>query len=194
METFVRTVSEMEDTILVPSRLLDLSVGDSTDTIYLKNKQGGTIKEKFANTDLYRLYNIVNQMKVELLWSQEPGKLSCHEQDESSHRTALASDGAIRLGHNRCPSTTSIQSVKSASSITSITTASSASDCDSDNGIEMDSGLDNEEINNREQLAANQAAENFRRHLRGLHRSIERMTEAAQYLTQRYQADVGGQV
>lgn len=187
MEKFVRTVSEMEDTILVPSRLLDLSVGDAGDTVSMKGKRGTTIKDTLTNTDLYRLYNIVNQMKVELLWSQEcfrPG----HGEEECVHKVTPISnsiDNGARLGHARCPSTTSMQSVQSASSI-----VSTSSDSDSDTGIENDSGLENEEGID----LANVEAENFRRHLRGLHRSINRMTEAAQYLTLRYQADVGGQV
>ena len=179
METFVRTVNEMKETILVPSRLLDLAVGDDADTICLKSHRhsSATIKDTLGNTDLYRLYNIINQMKVELLWSKESSANS--ESDEQK---------ADRLGHVRCPSTTSMQSVQSASSIASST--SSSSDSDSDAVIENDSGLESED-NDR---LANQAAENFRRHLRGLHRSINRMTEAAEYLTLRYQADVGGQV
>lgn len=167
MEKFVKTVNEMEETILVPSRLLDLMVGDTGDRVSLKGKRGSMVKDTLANTDLYRLYNIISQMKVELLWSQdnlgEP-----EEHDEPSQR----------LGHARCPSTTSMQSVQS---------ASTSSDSESDAGIENDSGLENEE-------GANAAAESFRRHLRGLHRSIQRMTLAAEYLTLRYQADVGGQV
>lgn len=74
MEKFVKTVNEMEETILVPSRLLDLSVGDATDAICQKAEKHGcanSIKDSLSKTDLYRLYNIVNQMKVELLWSQE---------------------------------------------------------------------------------------------------------------------------
>ncbi|EFN85165.1 hypothetical protein EAI_01249 [Harpegnathos saltator] len=172
MEKFVRTVNEMEDTILVPSRLLDLSVGDGGDTMCMKGKRGHTVKDTLANTDLYRLYNIINQMKTELLCPSE--------------LTAQQHPGTIgRLGHARCPSTTSMQSVQSASSIVS------TSDSDSEVGIEIDSGLEGEEC---AADLASIAAENFRRHLRGLHRSIARMTEAAEYLTLRYQADVGGQV
>lgn len=66
----MRTVNEMEETILVPSRLLDLAVGDASDTISQKSEKHG-VKDRLSNTDLYRLYNIVNQMKVELLWSQD---------------------------------------------------------------------------------------------------------------------------
>ncbi|KMR04749.1 mid1-interacting protein 1 [Lasius niger] len=194
MEKFVRTVSEMEDTILVPSRLLDLSVGDAGDTICMKGKRGYTVQDTLANTDLYRLYNIINQMKIELLWSQEPTR--GNEADDQllikSHPIGSPSaelhhypvvTGA-RLGHVRCPSTTSMQSVQSASSI------ASTSDSDSEVGIEIDSGLEGEECAD----LASIAAQNFKRHLRGLHRSIARMTEAAEYLTLRYQADVGGQV
>ncbi|XP_058804948.1 uncharacterized protein LOC131672039 isoform X2 [Phymastichus coffea] len=194
MERFVRTVNEMEETILVPSRLLDLAVGDASDTICQKECRNGssTIKSNLNNTDLYRLYNIVNQMKIELLWSQEnPAQNLADEQQEQEAQRNKAQVAAMehaRLGHARCPSTTSMQSVQSASSMVS---SSSASDSDSDTGIENDSGLESEEPSDR---LANLAAEQFRRHLHGLHRSINRMTEAAEYLTLRYQADVGGQV
>lgn len=188
----MRTVSEMEDTILVPSRLLDLSVGDADDTICMKGKRGCTVKDTLANTDLYRLYNIINQMKIELLWSQEPTvtddqmPIKSHPvgspSAELAHHHPAAMTGS-RLGHVRCPSTTSMQSVQSTSSI------AWTSDSDSENGIEIDSGLEGEECD-----LASIAAENFKRHLRGLHSSIARMTEAAEYLTLRYQADMGGQV
>ncbi|XP_011505876.1 PREDICTED: uncharacterized protein LOC105368550 isoform X2 [Ceratosolen solmsi marchali] len=192
MEKFVRTVNEMEETILVPSRLLDLAVGDDTDTISEKADKHGcnSIKDSLCNTDLYRLYNIVNQMKVELLWSQEnPTEFLADElQEPQRAKVQVAAMEHARLGHARCPSTTSMQSLQSASSLV---LSSSASDSDSDTGIENDSGLESEEPSDR---LANLAAENFRRHLRGLHRSISHMTEAAEYLTLRYQADVGGQV
>lgn len=112
-------------------------------------------------------------------------------QDQESQRAKaqVAAQEHARLGHARCPSTTSMQSVQSASSMVS---SSSVSDSDSDTGIENDSGMESED--QPSDRLANLAADNFRRHLRGLHRSIARMTEAAEYLTLRYQADVGGQV
>ncbi|KAJ8680709.1 hypothetical protein QAD02_016496 [Eretmocerus hayati] len=209
MEKFVKAVNEMEETILVPSRLLDLAVGDANDTICPKagivkggNVSGSgvtSIKDSLSNTDLYRLYNIVNQMKVELLWSQDSADESRDEealdqQQQQQQQESLAQHRAKAqaAGHARCPSTTSMQSLQSASSLISATSSSgSASDSDSDLGIENDSGLESEEPSDR---LANLAADDFRRHLRGLHRSISRMTEAAEYLTLRYQADVGGQV
>ncbi|XP_057326168.1 uncharacterized protein LOC130668105 [Microplitis mediator] len=208
MEKFVKAVNEMEETILVPSRLLDLAVGDAGDTVCQKGKS--TIKDTMPNTDLYRLYNIVNTLKLELLWSQkssiEAQDEETEEEDNNNRRvvksrpatipstatttvtansTPSAESAAVRLGHTRCPSTTSMQSASSV--ISSI----SSSDSDSDMGVENDSGLESEDQPDR---FANQAADNFRRHLRGLHRSIKRMTQAAEYLSLRYQADVGGQV
>lgn len=46
MERFVDAVQDMEQTILVPSRLIDLKVGDESDTIDSKPKD--------MSTDLYR--------------------------------------------------------------------------------------------------------------------------------------------
>lgn len=226
MEKFVKAVNEMEETILVPSRLLDLAVGDAGDTVCQKGKS--TIKDTMPNTDLYRLYNIVNTLKLELLWSQKSSieaQDEENEEEDNNNRRAVKSrpatipstattsltanstnsttltgitpssvtsvtdksveSAAVRLGHTRCPSTTSMQSASSV--ISSI----SSSDSDSDMGVENDSGLESEDQPDR---FANQAADNFRRHLRGLHRSIKRMTQAAEYLSLRYQADVGGQV
>lgn len=202
MEKFVKAVNEMEETILVPSRLLDLAVGDSSDTVSQKGLTN--INTTMPHTDLYRLYNIVNKMKLELLWSQKSSADENNDDEEidiDDRRTTKSSSASltttttatstdhVRLGHARCPSTTSMQSVQSASSL--ISSSSSSSDTDSDVGIEIDSGMETEDTINDKY--ANQAAENFRRHLHGLHRSIKRMTNAAEYLTLRYQADVGGQ-
>lgn len=199
MEKFVKAVNEMEETILVPSRLLDLAVGDSGDTVSQKGLSN--INTTMPHTDLYRLYTIVNKMKLELLWSQKSTDESLCDDistaaaaDNDDRRvkvrttTTTNDNNNVRLGHARCPSTTSMQSMQSASSLVS---SSSSCDSDSDVGIEIDSGMETEDsINDR---FANQAAENFQRHLHGLHRSIKRMTNAAEYLTLRYQADVGGQ-
>lgn len=170
MEQFIRKVSEMEETILIPSRLLDLTAGDSDDRVKLEGKRGSIIKSTLVNTDLYRLYNIIIQMKIELLWSQ----------DHSNDIQELEEDivPSQKFKHARCPSSTSIQSVQS---------VSTSSDSESDPGIEKDSGVETED-------SANATAKSFERHLRGLHRSIQRMTLAAEYLTMRYQADVGDQI
>ncbi|KAK6619756.1 hypothetical protein RUM43_012520 [Polyplax serrata] len=83
--------------------------------------------------------------------------------------------------HQRRPSTGSLISTHSMTSM-------SLSDTDSEAGNENDSGIeDGNSVDPTVQIALN-----FRRHLTGLHKSLEQMTQAASYLTQRYQHDVGG--
>lgn len=85
--------------------------------------------------------------------------------------------------HQRRPSTGSLISTHSMTSM-------SMSDTDSEAGNENDSGIeDGNAVDPTLQVAAN-----FRKHLMGLHKSLEQITQAASYLTQRYQHDVGGNV
>lgn len=66
MEKFVSAVQEMDETILVPCRLMDLKVGDSAD-----KEDGKTMVHQLMNhADLYSLYTMVNAVKNELLWGQ----------------------------------------------------------------------------------------------------------------------------
>uniref|UniRef100_A0A182STJ9 Uncharacterized protein n=1 Tax=Anopheles maculatus TaxID=74869 RepID=A0A182STJ9_9DIPT len=83
-------------------------------------------------------------------------------------------------GHNRRPSTVSVASSNSASTL---------SDSDSETSAENDSGIESE--GNQEQDRSTELAKQFRTHLIGLYRSLEQMSEAANYLTARYQSDVG---
>lgn len=108
MEKFVRTVNEMEETILVPSRLLDLSVGDDTDAICQKTGKHASIKDTLSKTDLYRLYNIVNQTKVELLWSQDNSAELLADDDNQQVRSLLRPSVFLppSLAHRTCARTT----------------------------------------------------------------------------------------
>jgi hypothetical protein len=78
--------------------------------------------------------------------------------------------------------------------MTSTNSTTSISDSESDAGNENDSGIEAEDNNGQGPDYSLQVAEDFRRHLHGLHHSLQQMTEAAVYLTQRYQNDVGGAV
>lgn len=67
----------------------------------------------------------------------------------------------------------------------------SDSDSEAGSGNENDSGI--EEVV-QEECRTERIADDFQRHLTGLTRSLKEMTEAAQYLTWRYQHDIGGPV
>jgi len=223
MEKFVSTVQEMDETILVPCRLMDLKVGDSSDKI-VEGEAKSEIHSMLNHADLYSLYTMVNAVKNELLWGQnstpsgEPSNLfvpgvingtnyipsgvtslppshsspncinySSLPEIKTHSRNSSASnikpEKQIHQNHQRRPSTGSLISTHSLTSV-------SLSDTDSETGNENDSGI--EDANQVDPTL--QIALNFRRHLNGLYKSLEQMTSAASYLTQRYQHDVGGNV
>jgi len=178
MEKFVQAVQEMDETILVPSRLMDLQVGDGGDTIGLKTTSKRGEKDGLSTTDLYRLYTMVNCVKNELLWGAE-GSHSTYDEEPLSPPVTTK-------GHVRRPSTASVASTQSA--------GSNLSDTDSETGNENDSGIEAEGEGPPKSDYTLKIEESFRRHLYGLQRSLKQMTEAATYLTKRYQSDIGGAV
>ncbi|KAK1129863.1 hypothetical protein K0M31_019569 [Melipona bicolor] len=167
IERFIRTVREMEDTILIPSRLLDLTVGDSQDKFQLEDKRSSVIKATLANADLYRLYNIISQMKVEVLWSQD------HMNNAQNLQENPALQKFIRARNSNSTSMHSVQSVCTCNSEFDIVT-------------ENDSETENED-------SVSVAARCFKRHLHGLHHNIEKMILAAEYLILRYQTAIDSQ-
>lgn len=71
MEKFVSTVQEMDETILVPCRLMDLKVGDSSDQLASTEGCKSEVQAVMNHADLYSLYTMVNAVKNELLWGQK---------------------------------------------------------------------------------------------------------------------------
>jgi hypothetical protein len=86
-------------------------------------------------------------------------------------------------GHVRRPSTVSVSSSNSSTS----TISDSESEVSSN---ENDSGIESENQQNKDRSL--EVAKQFRTHLLGLYKSLEQMTDAASYLTARYQSDMGG--
>ncbi|KAL1123389.1 hypothetical protein AAG570_002470 [Ranatra chinensis] len=164
MEKFVDAVRDMDETILVPSRLMDLRVGRSSE------------REGLKSTDLFRLYSMVNCVRNQLMW----GANDCPApEEEAPHQQQR-----IGKGHVRRPSTASVASTNSA--------VSTMSDTDSEAGNENDSGIEAEgDPASALPAYTHKMEECFRKHLYGLHRSLQQMTDAATYLTKRYQNDIG---
>ncbi|XP_067011156.1 mid1-interacting protein 1-like [Anabrus simplex] len=185
MEKFVKAVNDMDETILVPCRLMDLKVGDAGDTVEVKSSKHSR-KSGIRDMDLFNLYNMINSVKNELLWGQNKVP------DEDEKETTLVPvppsasiSTSSGKGHVRRPSTVSMASTNSVASI---------SDTDSETGNENDSGIEAEDPASQVPDQSEIIASNFRRHLRGLYRSLEQLTDAASYLSTRYQNDVGGAV
>lgn len=83
-------------------------------------------------------------------------------------------------GHVRRPSTASVASSNSATTL---------SDSDSEISTENDSGIESECKHGTDK--SHDLAKQYRKHLLGLYRCLEQMTDAANYLTARYQSDIG---
>ncbi|XP_050075282.1 WD repeat-containing protein 91 homolog [Anopheles maculipalpis] len=247
MEKFVKNVNAMDETILVPCRLMDRKVGDATDTVPVapkaqhhgahhgKKSNRASIREVLNTSELFQLYNMLKLVKVDLLWGRQDAEDNVEESvvkgcatkksasssktnsnntdttgtNTSSTANSTSSNATTDVttansntgtsvtgsekvdanspapmtsakGHNRRPSTVSVASSNSASTL---------SDSDSETSAENDSGIESE--GNQEQDRSAELAKQFRTHLIGLYRSLEQMSEAANYLTARYQSDVG---
>lgn len=204
MEKFVKTVNVMDETILVPCRLMDRKVGDSTDTMpveqqkqhsYHVKKSGKVSVQDVLNTsDLFKLYNMLNVVKVDLLWGRQDAEEASETQmgsttdnsdvrykqkstspapeqqtqNMSSASSSASDSGSSIKGHIRRPSTVSMASSNSGSTL---------SDSESEISAENDSGIESE--SNVDQDKSTELAKQFRTHLLGLYRSLEQMTEAA---------------
>ncbi|KAM7344827.1 uncharacterized protein ACRADG_011389 [Cochliomyia hominivorax] len=243
MEKFVKTVNIMDETILVPCRLMDRQVGDSTDIIPTPGKDvtsnqhsfipyangrrnpvnSKNVHEFLNSSELFNLYNMLNALKNDLLWTGKDDSKDIDEQqilienredktenistnNVNSISTSFLTNNSITKGHIRRPST---------ASMASITSVSQMSDTESDISQENDSGVESEFNKNgigsdttssssedghmqSKKLInpdkATELAQRCRRHLNGLYQCLEQMTEAANYLTARYQNDIGGSV
>ncbi|XP_050089989.1 uncharacterized protein LOC126574081 [Anopheles aquasalis] len=259
MEKFVKNVNTMDETILVPCRLMDRKVGDATDTVPLapkaqhsgahhgKKTNRASIREVLNTSELFQLYNMLKLVKVDLLWGRQDADDAVDEAvvmgaTTSTTTTAAATtkttskgrnssiseqqqpltregspvatekaDATTSASNNSNSSTSSSNNSNSSSSgspaavssgtpkghtrrpstvsVTSSNSASTLSDSESEASAENDSGIESE--GNQEQDRSAELAKQFRTHLLGLYRSLEQMSEAANYLTTRYQSDVG---
>lgn len=182
MEKFVKTVNKMDETILVPCRMMDQKVGDEDDpssVLNPKSKSAHTVHQILNSADLFELYTMLNGVKDGLLW----GQIEDHAEKLNLTPTVSTPATSMIKGHIRRPSSVSVASTNSSSTL---------SDTDSESGvIENDSGIEEASI---EEVKVDKIAQDFKRHLHGLTNSLRQMTEAAQYLTWRYQYDIGGPI
>lgn len=123
----------------------------------------------------------INTESPKIVDSQSQSQQSGTTQHQLSVTSSTINDASSAKGHIRRPSTVSTISTNSA--------ASTISDTDSEVSNENDSGIESE--SNQERDKSIELAKQFRTHLHGLYKCLEQMTDAANYLTARYQNDVG---
>lgn len=176
-------------------------------------KRKESIRDQMVNTDLFNLYTMLQNLKLDLLWSRNGAETETPEptEDELPEQNYDGVSGATSVvksveksqspsqdatsetgqkgttteskGHIRRPSTVSVSSSNS--------TASTISDSDSEvSSNENDSGIESE--NQPEKDKCLEISRQFRSNLVCLYKSLEQMTEAGNYLIARYQSDIGG--
>ncbi|XP_055839762.1 metabotropic glutamate receptor-like protein P [Episyrphus balteatus] len=237
MEKFVKTVNQMDETILVPCRLMDRQVGDSTDIVQAPSKNSTSnqltlnntfdcngkahkkrsknIHEFLNSAELFNLYTTLNSLKNDLLWNRTDDNEEdegINRSEENSINNELSSNSGSTNSLSSPASSTSSSSntsttIKghvrrpSTASMTSTTSVSNLSDSESEISNENDSGVESEGNCGNSQKGvssktastdkATELARQCRRHLAGLYHCLEQMTEASNYLTARYQNDIG---
>ncbi|EDW02530.1 dentin sialophosphoprotein [Drosophila grimshawi] len=241
MEKFVKTVNTMDDTILVPCRLMDRQIGDSTDIIPASGKDttanqltkcsGVHRSERSKNvhdflnaSELFNLYTMLNSLKKDLLWTanqdddleatEEQSQQQQQQQQQQLSQVETKTESNTSNSSSRSSSNTTTSNGgkghvrrTSTASMMSTTSVSNMSDSDSDMSNEIDSGLesdgnksDNAQSTDGSDIVdacqkssdkATELAKRCKRHLNGLYQCLEQMTEAANYLTARYQSDIG---
>ncbi|XP_067631226.1 uncharacterized protein [Eurosta solidaginis] len=114
-------------------------------------------------------------------------------------------------GHNRRPSNVSVASIVSTTSVCNLSDAESEISQENDSGMESEGHKSDNQPSSTESVSgsddtdsraaavansntnadkATELAKRCRRHLNGLYQCLEQMTEAAHYLTVRYQSDI----
>ncbi|XP_018325646.1 uncharacterized protein LOC108737333 [Agrilus planipennis] len=178
----VKAINLMDETILVPCRLMDLKVGDEQDPTSKNqnSKSKTTTQELLHSADLIDVYNMLNSIKVDLLWGQNMEEKTTSAKQGFNNYCVISNNSQNAKGHARRPSTASVASTNSSSSL--------SSDSELDIGIENDSGIE-EPLQVQDKTAA--LAQSFRNHLKGLTHCLRQLTEASEYLTSRYQHDIG---
>lgn len=221
-----------DSTDIIPATGKDTTANQLTQSSSAQGKRGAAhsknVQDFLSASELFNLYNMLNALKKDLLWTANQEDDEQHQQQSeqqpnaspnstsngnpsesktepsTSANTAAAtgtSSGQAIKGHVRRTSTASMMSTNSVSNM---------SDSDSDISQENDSGLESDgnksdhaqstdgsdivDVAKSKQGSSDKAtelAQRCRRHLNGLYQCLEQMTEAANYLTARYQSDIG---
>ncbi|XP_076306283.1 uncharacterized protein LOC143222939 [Tachypleus tridentatus] len=173
MDRFVKSVKIMDATVLVPSRLKDMDINSEN-----TEKNPPPIDLLFK-TDLFSFYSMLHDVKNELLWGPS---------------STPASDTSARMIHIRSSSALGLQRpIQSEENNIALGSTGSTSDTDSLADSEMDSiGLLAHDQNVRTVGAQTaRLASSFRYHLQGLQTILNQLSDSADYLSSRYQEEVG---
>lgn len=168
MDRFVKSVNNMDSTVLVPSRLQDMDVSNEN------SKFSRCLPASLSNTDVYNFYIMLKDVKNELLWgpTMVPPVLPSLS---SSGRSSPSNTRVMK--HVRQPSDDSLGST------------GFPSDQETDSDIES-VVTDRDSVDEQTTTPGNHLASAFRHHLLGLHTILHELADTADYLSSRYQEEI----
>ncbi|XP_054706650.1 mid1-interacting protein 1A-like [Uloborus diversus] len=182
IDRFVRSVNNMDETVLVPSRLRDMEVQN-------RRKNCPPPPVGLQHQDLYSFYSMLKDVKNELLWG--PSSVGATLFPVVSSLSGMSSP-------RRPPMSIMMTSGMPMGMTMGMTTTRQPSDdglgsstgCSSD----QDTDSDFESImTDRESMIMEQTshlATAFRHHLHGLHAILHQLADSADYLSKRYQEEI----
>lgn len=168
MDRFVRSVNNMDSTVLVPSRLQDIDVQNEN------SKFSRCLPPGLNNTDVYGFYSMLKDVKNELLWGPSIGGSSPSPPLPYSGRSSPRHTTVMK--HVRQPSDDSLGST------------GFPSDQETDSDIE--SVLTDRDSVDEHSSAGSHLAVAFRHHLQSLHIILHELADSADFLSSRYQEEV----
>jgi len=218
MERFVQTVEDMNETILVPCRLMDakfdhtivppVEVKESKPSM-IPGKMGAAGPEDKAaagkrllstlnGTDLFQFYTMLNSVKNSLMWGNQ-GQNQTQRVTSIQSSAISTSSSASSVVSSSASSTSSLSQVSQGQSSevkgharrpSTVSTTSSTSASDTEySELNEDSGV---EVEHEEDYTHTNMADTFHHHLNGLQQCLCDLTLAADYVTTRYNNDLGG--
>jgi len=192
MNRFVKSVNNMDSTILVPSKLKDIDISTkSTKPSDCKNAKSGSNGQNdiqsndkpfvLTNEDLFSFYTMLNEMKKYLLWGN--GSIANLDCPNSTPCESQANYEIKKSKHTRQPSDDSLGSLGS-----TLSTGSTLSNSDQEtDDSQIDSFFtDRDSIDEHKSLLI----ESFRYHLQGFHTILNQLADSADYITARYQQEI----
>lgn len=211
MDQFVKSVINMQSVVLIPSKLKDMDVDATQRKVKFKDlKQIKQIRDAnyyhcfhrhavcslskpsiLANSDLFTFYNMLNEMKKELLWGNgnisSLTNVSCNfENNQTALSNIQRTCCQINNKHNRPSSLVSLGSLGLTPSTMSILSTSNNSDQETDDS-ETDSLLtDRDSIGEH----TSRLAASLRYHSQGLYSILKQLTDATDYISLRYQQEL----
>jgi hypothetical protein len=193
MDRFVQTVDDMNETILVPCRLMDMKFDQSMVSEKEMDKESVIGKRLMANlngVDLFQFYTMLNSVKNDLKWgslAQSVPKVQNSSTVPSAPSVISSSNSSSSQSLSQVPQTQNSEVKGHARRPSTVSTTSSASASDTEfSELNEDSGVEAEEE------YSTTMAETFHHHLNGLQQSLRDLTIAADYVTTRYNNDLGG--